>query len=106
MRTKEQKPKIKLFLNPDKKNKSGELQSGLELLKIEYEVFPTDKMPHIEMDGQKFSFSQSKAMIYEHINKNREYRRYLKKNKILIREIKVTLWTKIKRLFKRIFRIK
>ena len=100
------KPKIKLFINPEKRNKSGELQAGLEILKIKYDVFPTDKMPYITMDNQRFSFSQSKALIYEHINKNRRYRRYLKKNNILIRERKITIWMKIKRIFKRIFGIK
>ena len=94
---------IVLYLSAKHEKKSMELKSGLEMLKIEHEERHTQGMPYIEFFGEKKSFSQSKALVFEHLGKNRYYRRYLKKNKIMLLERKVTLWQKIKRAFNKMF---
>ena len=97
------KSDIVLYISGKHEKKSMELKSGLEMLKIEHEEQHTSGMPFIKFFGEKKSFSQSKALVFEHLNKNRQYRRYLKKNKIMLVERKVTLWEKIKRAFRKMF---
>jgi hypothetical protein len=96
------KTTVVLYMNPEKEEKSLELKSGLEILKVKHEIEHTHKMPCLKIDGEILSFSQSKALIFEHLNKNRRFRRYLKKNKISIIERKIIIWQRFKRMCKRI----
>lgn len=96
---------IILYISPKHERKSMELKSGLEILKIDHEERNTNGMPYIEFFGEKKSFAQSKAIVYEHLKKNRAYRRYLKKNKIMLLERKVTLWEKIKKVLRKYLKL-
>lgn len=92
---------IKLFITGRNPEKSMQLKSALNILKVEYEeVYTPEYMPSLEIDGERFNFSQAKSIIYEHIKKNRRYRREMKKRKLVLVERKLSLWQRIKKAWK------